>query len=101
MIKILILIILLFYLKSLIQISFLIHFPFFQFIPNILLIFVILINLFEESENPLGIYSAIFAGFFADVFSSYFFGFYILICLAISIFIKILLKNYLRLPNLN
>jgi rod shape-determining protein MreD len=98
MAKSLILIIPIFYIVSLAQTSFLVHFDISGFIPNFILISVILINLFQRPENPSGLWAAVFGGFFFDIFSSNFIGFYILICLTTSIFIKVILKDYVRIP---
>lgn len=89
-----------FYLLTLFQISFLIHFNFgwqLGFLP--ILILVALINFFESHSKKTGIYSAFFAGFFLDIFSENFFGFWILILLAISIFIKFIFKKYFQIPT--
>jgi rod shape-determining protein MreD len=97
--------IILFFFLTILETSFLVHFRIFDFIPNLILIAIILINLFEKTENLRGVFSAILGGFFLEVFSSNFwgynfFGFYILLFLLISIFIKLIFKRYFRLPNL-
>lgn len=77
-----------FWLLAILQSSFLLF--------NIILILVILINLFEKTENYLGIFSALPAGFFLDIYSLRPFGFYILILLTTSIFIKAIIKKYVQ-----
>jgi len=100
--KKLILIFLGFYLLTLIQTSFLIHFNFgWQLGVFLILIFVAFINFFESPSKKTGIYSALFAGFFLDIFSTTplnFFGFWILIFLGVSLFIKFILRKYVRVP---
>jgi rod shape-determining protein MreD len=86
-----------FYFFVLLQASFVPHFVFWGIVPNIVLVSVILINLFEKSDGKSGLISAIFAGFLLDIFSGRFVGFYMLICLGISVFIKYVLKNYIKL----
>lgn len=98
--KILILIIFL-YILVLLQTSFLPYFYIFGLLPNLVLITVILINLFEKQQENLGIFSAFIGGFFLDIFSKgflgiNFIGFNILILLGIAIFIKFILKSYVR-----
>jgi len=84
----------LFYFLILLQESFLLHF--FPYVPNIVLVAICLINLFEEKNDNSGVYLSLIGGFFLDIFSESFFGFYILTSLLISFFIKIILKNYIQ-----
>ena len=78
-----------FYIISLLETSFFIHFNFFRFFPNIILIFQILITLFEDPNKNLAIFSAVSAGFFWDIFSENPIVFSILILLSLSVFLKI------------
>ncbi|XOA43167.1 MAG: rod shape-determining protein MreD [Candidatus Nealsonbacteria bacterium] len=82
-----------FYFLTLLQTSFLARF--FSFLPNLVLITIILINLFEGQKDNLGIFAALGGGFFLDIFSEKFLGYYILISLSISLFIKLILKRYI------
>ena len=84
----------LFYFLILLQESFFLHF--FPYMPNIVLVGICLINLFEEKNDNSGVYLSLTGGFFLDIFSESFFGFYILTSLLISFFIKIILKNYIQ-----
>lgn len=93
--------ILFFYFLALLQTSFLIYFNILGIVPNIILILVILINLFEKPEQNLGLYSAFIGGFFLDIFSSNFIGFYILISAGIAIFLKFILRKYVRIPTIS
>jgi rod shape-determining protein MreD len=76
------------------QASFFVHFPIFGVTPNLILIAVILLNLFEKPEDYGGLWGSFIAGFFLDVFSGSFIGFYASICLAISLFMKLVFKRY-------
>lgn len=98
MIKRILIIILFFYILVLIQTSFLAHFMIAGMIPNLILIVLIFLNLFEDPRENTGIISAIIAGFFLDIFSQRFFGFYILILFILSIFLKFILRKHVRIP---
>ena len=74
--------------------SFFIHF--FKFIPNLVLIAIILLNFLEDPKDKFGILAAILGGFFLDIFSEKFFGFYVLIAILTSLFIKLFLKKYFQ-----
>lgn len=89
---------LLFYILALVQISFFAHFPFLNGIPNILIVFVFLLNLFENADSRAGMFAACVAGFFLDVFSQGIFGFWIGMLFAGALLIKFLKRNYVRLP---
>ena len=93
--KILILIIF-FYILTLLQTSFLIHFNFFKITPNLILITVLLLNLLEEPRKNTGIFGAVISGFFWDIFSDRLIGFHVLILVGLAILIKVILRNYLR-----
>lgn len=79
-----------FYLLALLQTSF--------FIPNFILIFVLLINIFEKPERDTGIIAGFIGGFLLDIFSSNFIGFYALILLAAVFLIKIIFRKYVWSP---
>lgn len=89
-----------FYFLALLQASFLPHFSVFGIVPNIVLFFVFLINLFEKNERTTGLIAAFAAGLFLDIFSGGFIGFYILISLAISILVKYVLREHIKIPAL-
>ena len=101
MIKKIIFFILIFYILTLIQASFLVHFKVLGIIPNFVLITVIFINIFNSSQWQK-ISSAVIGGFYLDIFSlsnmGGFFGFWTLILLGFSLFLKIILKKYVRFP---
>jgi len=92
-------ILLIFYILVLFQTSFLIHFNIKGFIPNLILIAIILINFFEEKDKIAGIYAAFIGGFFLDIFSEKSFGLYILISIVMAIFIKYVIKRHVRIPS--
>lgn len=89
-----------FYILSLFQTSFLVHFCFVagEWGLNIISISVIIINLLEKPNESLGVFAAIWGGFFWDMFSSNLIGFHILFLVLISILIKTILKRYVRFP---
>ena len=89
------------YFLTLIQGTFLVHFPILGIVPNLVLITAIFVNLIEKPENRLGLVTALISGFYLDVFSfghNWFFGFYMLIFLIISLFIKLIFKSYVQIP---
>ena len=102
MAKKIILFIFIFYILTLIQGSFLVHFSVFGLVPNLVLIFVILINLFTPPLwSGIGFFSSIIGGFFLDIFSSAyfgFFGFYTLIFLSLFFLLNFILKKYVKIP---
>ena len=83
-----------FWFLALVEASFLIHFSIFDSIPNLILLSVIVINLFEKRENKTGIFAGAIGGFFLDIWSSAFFGLQILILTGIAFFIKLIIKKY-------
>lgn len=96
MVKSLILITIFFYLITLIQSSFLVYFPIFGMIFNLNLIFVFLINLFENPKKNLGLQSAVISGFFWDIFSSWPIGVGISILFLLAFFTKLIFRKYVR-----
>ncbi|MCX6759242.1 MAG: hypothetical protein NT012_01635 [Candidatus Nealsonbacteria bacterium] len=117
MVKKIIFFILIFYVLTLIQTSFLVHFNVSGVIPNLVLITVIFINLLPESQRRVKnriyslrlssswlqkISSAVIGGFYLDIFSlnnmGGFFGFYTLILTGFSFLLKTILERYVRIP---
>lgn len=86
------------YFLTLFQSGFLAHFRLFGVFPNLILILVVVVNLWEEPKNRFGVFVAFFGGLLVDVFSSRPIGFNVLIFLAAVLFIKVILKNYVRIP---
>ena len=93
------LVIILFYGLAIFETSFLGHFHVFGGLPNLVLIGVIMLNLFEKPEEKSGVWAAVIGGFFWDVFSANFIGFHLLILLAVSLIIKYVLKRFLSIPD--
>jgi rod shape-determining protein MreD len=103
MLKKIIFFIFLFYILILLQTSFLIPFSIAGIIPNLVLVAVILVNLFNRTSEISGLIVALIGGLYLDIFSISFFGFfgfYTLISLIISLFLKFILKNYVKIPSL-
>ncbi len=92
MVKKIISIVFLLYLLAMLQASFFVHF--FDYIPNLILIVIVLVNLFEKEESYLGVFTALVGGFYLDIFSGRFFGLYLLLSFLISLFIKLVIKDY-------
>jgi rod shape-determining protein MreD len=90
--------ILILYFLALLQTSFLVHLNFMGAIPNLVLMAVILINFFEDSDKKFGLVCGFLGGVFLDAFSGNFFGLFALICLGAAIFFKFILRQYFRLP---
>lgn len=82
------LLIALFYILTLLQSSFLVHFDIVGLTPNLVLILVCLLSFFEKPKEYRGIFGAILGGFFLDIFSNSFIGISIIILVFISLFIK-------------
>lgn len=85
-----------FYILVLFQTSFLPHFNFKGFTPNLVVITIILLNFFEKPAGKIGLFPAIFSGFLLDIVSEGFFGFWIVIIVAVSVFIKYPVKRYIQ-----
>jgi rod shape-determining protein MreD len=90
------LLIVFFYLISLLQTSFLIHFRNLFFLPNLILISQVLLTIFENPKENQAIFSAFVGGFFWDIFSERPIGFGISILVFLSFVIKIILRQYVR-----
>jgi rod shape-determining protein MreD len=84
------------FLLVLLETGFLIHFKIFNYIPNLVLLFVIGFNLFEEKEGRMGIVLAILGGLALDIFSFGFFGLITAVLVVGAIIIKLVLKDLLR-----
>lgn len=88
MIKKILFLIVIFYILTLLQTSFLVHFDIAGLTPNLILILVCLLNFFEKPKEYWGIFGAITGGFFLNIFSNSFIGISIIILVFISLFIK-------------
>lgn len=67
---------------------------------NFLIVLVLIINLLEDPQEKLGLYSALMAGIMLDFYSPYYFGGMALSLLVISFILKFLLSRYVRIPSL-
>ncbi|MCK4453822.1 rod shape-determining protein MreD [Candidatus Parcubacteria bacterium] len=99
MLKKILFLIIVFYILTLFQTSFMPFFDINGLTINLVLVLVILINLFEVPEKKIGLWSAFMAGFFLDVWSSMPFGIEILIFVLVAVFIKFILKKYVQIPT--
>ena len=75
------------------------YFPFIASF-NLIIIVVLLINIFEDPKERLGIVSAVIVGIIIDVYSSGYLGFMTLILFLSSIVLKYILSRYVRIPSL-
>lgn len=98
MIKRALILILFLYLLILLETSFFAHFVLLKWLPNTVLLTVIIYNLLENPKKKFGIYFALTAGFLLDVFSTKIIGFYMLILLIVTLLLKFIFKHYVRLP---
>ncbi len=88
----------LFYFLSLLQTSFLAHFSFWGIVPNVLVLLVIGISVFANSDSSSGLLAALGAGFFLDIFSQKPLGFSVAILFVGVLLIKTLKRTYVRIP---
>lgn len=89
---------LLLYAFALLQMSFLVHFFPAGLVPNLIILTVLCLSIFERSSSYSSMGVALFGGFLLDIFSDGIIGFWPLALLLISTFIKIVLEDYVRLP---
>ncbi|KKP54336.1 MAG: hypothetical protein UR46_C0024G0004 [Parcubacteria group bacterium GW2011_GWA1_33_6] len=83
------LIILLFFLFALLQVSFLPHFSIMGVVPNLVFILFFLFIFFErENQGGETFFTVIIAGFFLDIFSTSFLGKSILLLLVMYLFLR-------------
>ena len=88
------------YILALLQTSFFVHFRLFGFVPNFIILLVIVFNILEKEKAypPFGIICASIGGLLIDIFSSHFIGLYTLILIGTALFIKLVVKDYVRNP---
>ncbi|MFA5432013.1 MAG: hypothetical protein WC319_03965 [Candidatus Paceibacterota bacterium] len=75
--------------------SYLSFFTFFSF----LLLFVLVVNLLEEPQGRLGLFSAFFFGLLLDIYSAHYIGLIALSFLISSLLLKFILFKYVRIPS--
>lgn len=89
---------LLLYAFALLQMSFLVHFFPSGLIPNLVIVTVLVLSVFEHSSSYASMGAALFGGFLIDIFSGGVIGFWPSILFFVSLFIKIVLEDYVRIP---
>jgi len=97
MVKRILFLILGFYFLVLFQSSFLISFSYFGFLPNLVLLLIVLLNFI--SSLWFGLTSAFIGGFYLDIFSLspfFFFGSYTLIALILAVLVQFVFQRYVR-----
>lgn len=90
-----------FYLLTLLQISFFPHFDIKGLALNFPLIFLAILLFLQSPSKKSGWIVSFFCGFLLDIYSfrpQPFFGFYILISLVLCFLIKYILQKYVRFP---
>ena len=86
------------YVFALLQMSFLVHLFPKGWIPNLVMLSVILLSVFERHDSQVSLAAALFGGVLLDVFSGGIIGFWPSILLLISLAIKFVLEEYVRIP---
>ncbi len=87
-----------FYFLALFQVSFFAHFSFLGIVPNVLIVLVIGISVFENSDSASGLFAALGAGFFLDIFSQKPLGLSVAILFIAALLIKTFKRTYVRIP---
>ena len=91
------LIVLAFFILSLLQVSFLPHFPIGGWVINIVLVSLILVAALGSIK--IGFEAALAGGFFLDIYSHLPFGFWMILSLALFFVIRYIVRNYVRFPQ--
>jgi len=78
------------------EMSFLPFFTFFSF----LILFVVLINVFEDPCGRIGLFSAFFLGLMMDIYSTHYIGLMAISFLLLSLLLKLILSRYVRVGSL-
>ena len=86
-----------FFIISLVQVSFLPHFSIAGWVPNVVLL--VLIVFISFASMKIGIEAALAGGFFLDLYSHLPFGFWIIFSLLLFFALRYILRNYVRLPQ--
>ena len=90
----------LFFILTLVQTSFLVHFSLAGFILPVVFLAVLAIAFLEPPTSLAAVFGAVIGGIFLDAVSSYFFGFWTLIFVLLSLAITHIMKAYVRFPLL-
>ncbi|HCM37019.1 MAG TPA: rod shape-determining protein MreD [Candidatus Wildermuthbacteria bacterium] len=91
-------ILLLLYTFALLQMSFFTRLFPNGWIPNLVMLSVVFLSIFERRDSYASFAAALFSGFLLDIFSGGIIGFWSLTLLVISLLIKFVLEEYVRLP---
>mgnify|MGYP000430373039 FL=1 len=86
-----------FFILSLLQVSFLPHFPILGWVINIVLLSLILVAALGSVK--IGVEAALTGGFFLDIYSHLPFGFWMILSLTLFFIIRYIVRNYVRLPQ--
>ena len=86
------------YACALLQTSFLVHVSPGGLAPNFILLLVVAISFFEETQSYGSYIAAIFGGLLLDIFAGGFIGVWVFGLLGFSFAIKIILSRYVRFP---
>lgn len=84
------------YVFALLQMSFFVHIFPSGFIPNLIILTVVLLSIFERNDSLASFAAALFGGFLMDIFSESIIGFWPFVLVLISLFIKRALQDYVR-----
>mgnify|MGYP001595155512 FL=1 len=90
----------LFFILTILQTSFLVHFSLAGFILPLVFLVSFAITFFESRSSSAGILGAVIGGVFLDIASSHFFGFWTLILVLLSLAITHIMRIYVRFPLL-
>jgi rod shape-determining protein MreD len=74
-------------------------FPFFTSF-SFLILLVVLVNILEEPQGRVGLFSAFFLGLMMDIYSAHFIGLMAISFLLVSLLLKIILSRYVRVGSL-
>lgn len=90
--------ILLFFILTLVQTSFLVHFSLAGFILPVVLLAVSGMALLEPPRSLASVQGSVIGGVFLDAMSSHFFGFWTAILVLLSLAITYIMRAYVRFP---
>ncbi len=78
------------------QTTFLFRFDLYGINFNIVILYILFLNLFEKEEKETGLWIGGIGGFLLDLYSSYYFGAFTIGLLISSLLIKIIRRKYLK-----
>ena len=86
-----------FFMLSLLQISFLPHFSFAGWVPNVVMVSLVILASFAVPSG--GVAAALTGGFVLDLYSSFPFGSWVILSLVVFFAARYIFKNYVRIPQ--